>query len=193
MVLWLVFSYSVYDLLTNVGLLYLTHRPSRVFLYSSYTFFEYSLFTWVLYVLLRNLVFKRIIVFVSICFTIFIILYNLNGKVRRIDSIPIGIETILILIFSFYYLYEQMKDTEILFIYSRYSFWVVLAMMLYLAGSFFIYIYASQLDPKEVGKYWIFTNIFSILKNIFFTIAIVLNANEKAKNKKINYKLYSLN
>lgn len=86
-----------------------------------------------------------------------------------------------------------MKDTETLFVYSRYPFWIVLGMMLYLAGSFFIYIYASQLPPKELGKYWVFTNIFSILKNIFFTIAIILNANEKIGNKKINYKLYSLN
>jgi len=87
-----------------------------------------------------------------------------------------------------------MKDPENLFVYSRFSFWVVLGMMLYLAGSFFIYIYASRLDASEVGKYWIFTNIFSILKNIFFTIAILLNANEKTNNNnKPSYKLYSLN
>ena len=86
-----------------------------------------------------------------------------------------------------------MKDPENLFVYSRFSFWVVLGMMLYLAGSFFIYIYASRLDSGEVGKYWIFTNIFSILKNIFFTIAILLNANEKTNNNKPSYKLYSLN
>jgi uncharacterized Tic20 family protein len=114
-------------------------------------------------------------------------------KVRGIDSIPIGIEAILILIFSFYYLYEQMKDTETLFVYSRYTFWIVLGMMLYLAGSFFIYIYASQLPPNQVGKYWIFTNIFSILKNIIFAIAIFINASEKANNSKTNFKLYSLN
>jgi len=192
-VLWLIFLYSVYDFLTNIGLLYLTHKPSRVFLYSSYTFFEYFLFTSSLYLMIKNIGFKKFIIGISVCFTIFIISYNVLVKVKGIDSIPIGVEAILIIVFSFYYLYEQMKDTESLFVYSRYSFWIVLGMMLYLAGSFFIYIYASQLAPTEVGKYWIFTNIFSILKNIFFTIAIFLNTNEKTTTKKIKYKLYSLN
>jgi hypothetical protein len=90
-----------------------------------------------------------------------------------------------------------MKDTENLFIYSRFSFWIILGMMIYLAGSFFIYIFATQfyLDEKTLAKYWIFTNIFSILKNIFFTIAIFINAysQDKVKKKSVNYNFYPLN
>jgi hypothetical protein len=193
--LWFVVIYDLYNFLTDLGLLYLTHRPTRVFLYSSFTFFEYILFASVLYLVIKNASFKKFILLISICFTLFIVLYNLYVKVRGIDSIPIGVETILVLIFSFYYLYEQMKDTETLFVYSRYSFWIVLAVMLYLAGSFFIYIYASQLPDEEVGKYWIFTNIFSILKNVFFTISILINVKQtnSAKKKAFDYKFYPLN
>ena len=92
---------------------------------------------------------------------------------------PIGFETILILIFSFYYLYEQMNDNQNLFIYSNYSFWVILGFMIYLAGSFFIYIFANQ--TQEAIKYWYFTNIFSILKDLFFIIALLLNAHGTVK------------
>lgn len=191
--LWIIVLYCVYDFLTNIGLLYLDHKPARVFLYSSFTFFEYAFFVWILFLFIKNAVFRKFIIGISFFFALFIIIYNLLVKVIGIDSIPIGVEAILILIFSFYYLYEQMKGTDTLFVYSRYPFWIVLGMMLYLAGSFFIYIYASQLDPSEVGKYWIYTNIFSIIKNIFFTIAILLYASHKAKSEKINYKVYSLN
>jgi hypothetical protein len=118
-----------------------------------------------------------------VLFSIFLTLYYLNVKVKRIDSIPIGIEAILILVYSFYYLFEQMKDTDTLFVYSRFTFWVILGMMLYLAGSFFIYIFASQLDPKEIAKYWSFTNIFSIIKNILFALAIFINSNSKQPQK----------
>ncbi|MGZ4036474.1 MAG: hypothetical protein ACXVPQ_01525 [Bacteroidia bacterium] len=110
-----------------------------------------------------------------------------------IDSVPIGIETILILIFSFYYFYEQMQDTTNLFIYTRYPFWIVLGMVLYLSGSFFIYIYSSQLSQEEIRKYWIFTNIFSILKNIFFAIAIVVNASHSIQKSSKKYNLYPSN
>jgi hypothetical protein len=113
--------------------------------------------------------------------------------VRGIDSIPIGVEAICILIFAFYYLYEQMKDVSTLFIYGRYHFWIVLGMMIYLAGSFFIYIYASQLPEKLVAQYWIFTNIFSIIKNIFFTIAIFVNGSQSTKKNKRAYPAFTLN
>jgi hypothetical protein len=190
--IWIVIIYSIYDILTNLGLLYLDHKPSRVFLYSSYTFFEYGLFASILYIFIANKKFRKFIVIISLCFSVFIIAYNLVVKVVGIDSIPIGVEAILILIFSFYYLYEQMQDTRSLFIYSRFSFWIVLAMLLYLAGSFFIYIYASRLATEQVGRYWIFTNVFSILKNIFFTIAIIKLASNKKEKKQEKYNLYPL-
>ena len=111
-----------------------------------------------------------------------------------LDSIPIGIETILIFVFTFFYFYEQLNDTTSLFIYSKPSFWAVLGILLYLAGSFFIYIFANQISVKELGKYWIITNISSILKNIFFAIAIYIQANQPAKNASgKNYNLYPLN
>lgn len=192
--MWAVLLYSIYDYLTNIGLLYLTHKPSRVFLYSSFTFFEYALFAVCLYNTIKNKTFRKFIAFTSIIFSIFLLIYNLKVKVLGLDSVPIGIETILILIFSFYYFYEQMQDTTNLFIYNRYPFWVVLGIILYLAGSFFIYIYSTQLtSQEELNKYWIFTNIFSILKNIFFTIAIIVNANRSVKKTPKNYKLYPSN
>ncbi len=185
--------YSLYDFLTNIGLLYLNHRPSEIFLYSSFTFFEYALFSYILYLLIKDRQFKKIIVITSISFSTFLIIYNFTVNVRGIDSIPIGIETILILIFSFYFLYEQMKDVSNLFIYNSHPFWIVVGMMIYLAGSFFIYIYASQLPTKEIAKYWIFTNIFSIIKNILFTIALIVNSKKYFKAKTQKNPLYTLN
>ncbi|MDQ6609800.1 MAG: hypothetical protein M3Y85_08270 [Bacteroidota bacterium] len=92
------------------------------------------------------------------------------------DSIQIGIETIIILSASFFYLYEQMNNTTTLFIYTKPAFWILLGIVLYLSGSFFVYIFANYLTPKELREYWIITNFFSILKNVFFCIAIYINA-----------------
>lgn len=183
--LWLIVIYDLYNYLTDLITLYVYHRPTQVFIYSSFTFFEYIFFAFILFFLIKSKRFKNVIIALSVCFTLFIIPYNIFVKLRGIDSIPIGVETILILIFSFYYLYEQMKDTEDLFVYTRFSFWIVLAMMIYLSGSFFIYIYTSQLpDDETIARYWIFTNIFSILKNVLFAIAILVNAYQSSKNLK---------
>lgn len=192
--LWIIFAYIGYDYLTNTGIVYLPSiRPVRVFLYSAFTFVEYFLFAWFLYTVIKSKIFKKIIVSVSIAFIAFLIFYYLFAKAKSIDSIPIGIETILILIFSFYYLYEQIQDTETLFIYTKYPFWIIIGMLIYLSGSFFIYIYASYLPTKEIAKYWIFTNVFAILKNIFFAIAIIVNAGQSTKKPKDKFKMHTLN
>lgn len=192
--LWIIVTYIAYDFLTNILPIYLpSNRPVKIFLYSAFTFFEYFLFVWFLYTVIKNRIFKKIIVSVSIAFIAFLIFYYLFAKAKSIDSIPIGVETILILIFSFYYLYEQIQDTETLFIYSKYPFWIIIGMLIYLSGSFFIYIYASYLPTKEIAKYWIFTNVFAILKNIFFAIAIIVNAGQSTKKPKNKFKMHTLN
>jgi hypothetical protein len=115
----------------------------------------------------------------SLIFIVFITIYYFTAKANTIDSIPIGFETILILIYSFYYLYEETNDPTNLFIYSAYPFWAILGFMIYLSGSFFIYIFANQ--TQEALKYWYFTNIFSTLKDIFIIIGILLYNNNSSK------------
>jgi hypothetical protein len=80
-----------------------------------------------------------------------------------------------------------MNDTTTLFIYTKPAFWIILGIVLYLAGSFFVYLFASYLSRDELTRFWIITNIFSILKNIFFAIAVYINA--KPSNDSIRYDL----
>jgi len=86
-----------------------------------------------------------------------------------------------------------MNDTTTLFIYNTYQFWVILGMVLYLAGSFFIYIFASHLRNYDIYKYWFVTNIFSIIKSILFCIAIYVNAKPSKESLKYNQEISRLN
>jgi hypothetical protein len=114
-------------------------------------------------------------------FTLFAVFYYLFSCHKIFDSIPIGIEALLIIFFSFYYIYEKINDLESSFIYNIYSFWVALGFMVYLSGSFFIYLFAAQ--TKEVIKYWFITDILLVIKDIFFAIAIIVKA--RAVKKRI--------
>jgi hypothetical protein len=108
-----------------------------------------------------------------------------------LDSVPIGIETISIFIFAFFYFFEQLNDTESLFVYSKPSFWAIIGVILYLAGSFFVYISANQIDSKDLGKYWIITNISSIMKNVLFCVTIYIQTNQNINKKFKSYNLLS--
>lgn len=166
--------YTVADLLLNY---YTRNINGRWYLYvwSTFTFLEYIVFTYVLWLNIKNKTFRTIILWLSILFIIFTSIYNVNTNFRNIDSIPIGIETILIFIYSFYYLYEQMNDTTTLFIYSKYQFWVVIGFLIYLAGSFFIFIFSSKWTKYDFfAKYWYITNGFYAFMNLMFIVAFYL-------------------
>lgn len=150
--------------------------------WSSFTFLEYSTFIYFIYLNLSNKNVKKLIIICSIIFYSFLILYYLlTPIIHQVDSIPIGVETLFVLSFSFYFLFEQMNDTSTLFIYSRYQFWIVIGIMIYLAGSFFIFIFASKLDEQLMDQFWFLTNGFYSIMNVFFIIAFILEWRETKK------------
>jgi hypothetical protein len=182
--LWTIFFYCFASLILN----YIGEQVPIKFefiFYTAFTLVEYLIFSFFLWVCIANSFFKKAILYTSIIFIAFVISYLIIVKHQKIDSIAIGIETILILVYSFYYLYEQMNKTENLFIYNTFEFWVIFGMLIYLAGSFFIYIYANQLDPIFMRKYWFLTNIFYIVKNILFAIGIFTYIKKAAKKNKL--------
>lgn len=181
--------YCLIDLLINSSTFFL-HRKTLFYVGAFFTFVEYSIFTFFLWLNIENRRFKKFVVISSIIFVLSATVYNIRTNFLNIDSVPIGIETILILIFSFYYLYEQMNDTETLFIYTRYQFWIIIGFMIYLAGSFFVYIYASQIDPDLLKQYWFLTNIFYVFMNSFFVIGILVSRKKSNVPKSILHKPY---
>jgi hypothetical protein len=74
-----------------------------------------------------------------------------------------------------------MNEPSILLVYNDFRFWIVLGMVLYLAGSFFIYILSDQMERNEFIEYLIFTFVFYTLKNIFFAMGIFVHATKEPK------------
>ena len=186
--LWTIILYCFFvDFLISYAMGY-AHHKVKITLYAAFTFFEYLAFAYFIFLYIRKRAFKKLILFASLVFLAFIIVYYLTVPFNNIDSIPIGFETILVMIFSFYYLYEEMNNSSTLFIYSKPAFWIVIGIVLYLAGNFFIYIFAgSFLTKAEIRHYWFITNIFSIIKNVFFCIAILIHT--KPTKNTLNYSL----
>ena len=152
-------------------------------LYEVFTVIESAAFIGFLYTQINNQNVRKYTLAAGILLFCFNVLYPYftATDLQVIDSIPIGIETIIILVFSFYYLYEKTNDTTTLYIYSIFPFWVVLGMVIYLSGCFFIYLFAAKLTQEEVNTYWPLTNLLGLLKNLLFTIAIIVNSKPPKK------------
>jgi hypothetical protein len=173
--LWAIISFVFLTILSSYLEKYVPRKiiPIKVF-YSITTFYEYSFFSYFIWSNINNKLVKRIILGITICFVVFLILFYTNSTSYKLDSIPIGVEAILILTFSSYFLYEQITNPNLLFIYSDYRFWIVTGIMIYLSGTFFIYIFANQIPDKELDLYWSFTFIFLGIMNILFSIGILV-------------------
>ena len=129
-----------------------------------YTYLEYSFFTFFFWINIKQARFRKTILLVSFFFLCFQIIYFFVSKLQRVDSVPVGIETILILIYIFIYFQQFFSTNRTSYIYNDPSFWIVVGVLIYLGSSFFFNILANQLSKD----YWHLTYIPEIIKNIFF-------------------------
>lgn len=173
----LLFGCSVFLLLNSSN--YVDSSIVYKIVYPLFTLCEFTFVALFLLLHIKSGKVKKALVASIFLFAAFIILLFSFESVKGLDSVPIGVESLIIIIFSFYYLYEQMNDVSSQFIYNKYHFWIVVGLMIYLAGSFFIYIFASQVDRETLHQYWFITNIFYIVKNLFFVVGISTLVKEK--------------
>ena len=101
------------------------------------------------------------------------IIADLKKSKKSIDTFPIGFETILVLVFTFYFFYEQLKES-VTPIYDQFFFWIAIGIIVYLCGSFFMYILGNDIPRKQLEEYWFITFIFESIKNLFFVMAGVV-------------------
>ena len=153
----------------------------RKFQQTIYTFLEYSFFAYLFWNNIPQIKVRKAIVLVSFLFLCFEIAYFIFSKTQRIDSIPVGIETILILVYAFIYFQQYFNDIRTTYIYNDPNFLIVVGILIYLGSSFFFNILANQVSKD----YWYLTYIPEIIKNMLFSISIILYKNKSKDNSTI--------
>ena len=152
-----------------------------------YTLLEYGTFASLLLININDKKIKILGFAISTLFSVFLFVFTFVIRYRKFDSIPIAAETLVLLLFSFYFFYEQFKNPSALYIYSHYCFWLAIGILIYLCGSLFIYLYGDQMTSKEIDQFWFFTYIVEIIKNILFSVAVIIySRNSVTKPKKID-------
>ena len=139
-----------------------------------YTLLEYSIFTYIFWFNVKNTAFRRFVSVLSVLFLLFELYYVSTTSLQKLDSVPIGIETILVFIYIFCFFFDFSKNVKATFIYNHYCFWLSVGILIYLGGSFFFYILANNLGDKEVEIFEKVTYVTEIIKNLLFCIAIFM-------------------
>lgn len=175
--------YQLYSFLNDILITFLNdqNKPAnnRVvsILSSAFTSIEFLFFGLFFLLILIKKSSKRAIYIGGVIF-LTISLIDLFLKIFKnqssFNTIPISVSAITLIIFSIFYFYEQIQNPDVSFIYSKPYFWIVVGIMLYFSGTFFLFLQFSELSTEEQYNYWIINWICIILKNIFFSIAFYL-------------------
>lgn len=130
---------------------------------------------------------KKVIAVTAALFSIIWLLLKFKTSFNTFDDTSIAIEAIIIICLSVYYLFEQISKPQAIFLYTTPRFWVVTAYLIYMAATFFLFLFLNSLSDEEKVKYLVLNSVFLIIKTIFLSIAMLMK-NTPAKPKK--FELY---
>ena len=175
--LWVIFFY----VLLAFGTDFLLRSPigqlhSQEFI-EIFTICEFTIFSLYFYSSLKNRKLRRIILFTYSLVLIFLVYNALKSNKEKFDSINVSTESVTIIVFCVIFFFEEINKPLPYVMYNSPSFWIILAILIYMASTLFLFIIAGNLSEQEKAKYWTINSISNIISNVIFAIAFI-----KAKN-----------
>jgi hypothetical protein len=190
--------YSAYSFLTDLSIILLAKNNLLTSNYYSTILSLFTIVEFVSFSLLFLLIFKKsiikkiiisaIVVFIPICLFNYFLQKNRN---TNIDTIPITFQAIFFMSLAIYYFLDQIKNPTIYFIYYESEFWIITSILIYLSGTFFIYLFSSNLTQNDLDRYWFINYLFNILKNILIAMVFLLRRNNQ-KNISNQHNTYTI-
>jgi ABC-type Na+ efflux pump permease subunit len=137
--LWVIFIYLVYSLLTEVVnfIIQSDHHSTAYFNFNLFGIIEYCLLTYYIRSRIRNHTLKSLILVLSGIFLI-VSIVRISGHYFNVyDSLSNGLESILLIIYSIFYFFEQISKPSHIFFYAIPEFWIIVAILLYFQSPIF--------------------------------------------------------
>ncbi|MFT3702848.1 MAG: hypothetical protein QM802_10775 [Agriterribacter sp.] len=149
---------------------------------------EFVLLSFLFYKTTESKNLKKVVLFVTVLFGGYLLYSILTSKNDVFDSVSLGIRSLILLVYSIFFLFERIKDPNPLNLFSSPVFWVVVAIMIYSAGTFFPFIYANSYmrENNFDEQYAIIHDPVYIIKNLIFSFAML----QKDKPVKSHYPAY---
>ena len=168
----LIFYYSLVSLISDGC--FSAFPKATFYTFSFFTIIEFTLFSTFFYFIYYSKNLKKFIILSLPLFYSLAIynLFNQNKNESNFDSLTAAIESILLIICSILYFYEELNNPKINFIYSSKKFWIVVGILMYLSAALFLFIAASLITKGDFKRLLLINNSANILKNILFAIAI---------------------
>lgn len=172
--------YSLYSFASDVLInkYFLNHFGSELIAYRLFTIIEFSILITFLYRSTRKTTHKKSITYSIPVFLLTIILDISSYSFNEFDSLPTGIESLILISISILILKENLNNIDALNIAST---WIFFGFLVYFSGSLFLFVLSQKnIHNSDFSDlYAIITATLNILKNIVFCIAIIVEKNNR--------------
>ena len=172
--LWVIFLYSIVSFLSDTLLNSSWGTNHTIVLWNLYTIVEYSILALFFYLTLKLRLIRALIIVIStIYFIVFMIM--IKSIALQYNSVLSFFSQVIILALCLVYLFTSMNQTsETVSILSP-LFLIVIALLLYVAFTLFLFIIANKLSAKEMDQYWGGITVYNnLLTNLLFSAAFLL-------------------
>jgi len=174
----LICSYSVYSFFTDIFLsrFFQLHLGSEILSYRLFTVVEFLIFICFIYINASNKKIKKITLLSVLVFFISLIIDLGKFNVYDFDSLPSGVESILIITLTIICIREKLMNEKML---TQIDIWVHFANLLYFSGLFFLFILSQKnIHNSEFANIFsIATAVFNIIKNLIYSTGIIIYKN----------------
>lgn len=185
--MWVLAVYVLYSLLSLLILnAAIQSFSNKEFLsYRIYTVIECLCFIGFFHYVILSSKAKKVLYVLAALFLVFSIFDLTQTKAESFDSLPTVFECLILIALSIFYFYEQLTDSSSLFLYNTPNFWVIVGVILFFSGSFFVFIYAQSNShlPGFNTTFKLIMGISSLIENILFLIAFIIAKNESKSIK----------
>ena len=129
---------------------------------------------------------KKILPYVWILFIVFgLIDYFFITNEKTFNSITASVQAVLIIGLCLYYFFDQLKQPTPMVINTSINFWIIIAFLIYLSGTFFLYLMAENMikDRAFYKQYAIINSSFNVIKNVLLSVAMLMKSGSSPKDQ----------
>ncbi len=177
-----IFIYTLYCII-NDGLSYYlfvvleSKNYAGYILYNIVPVVEFGFISYVIAFAINKKRFTQILIVTFLaffCLAIWISFFS--ASIYSITSLLDGIKGVFTISFCIYFFYDQLRKPDSILLYTTQLFWIIIAFLIYVAGTFFLYLLAENEieNPAFRNNYVIINSAFIIIKNILLCVAMTM-------------------
>ena len=187
------FVYSIFQalfaILCSLAIYAFKSFPSYILILRVHSVFEYFLISYFLYIVIRNSIVKKIILFLTIPYLILSIYDFYKYGNQAFSNDPSLVEFLVLILFIIFFLFEKMQYSIQVPVYQTINFWISVGLFVYFTGTFFYILLVKNTNNADIDlkkQLIIINSVVIIFKNIILGLSFLIKEDKSNDDNILN-------